>query len=151
MKVLTKSIIISTLLILTVLNWSCQKSQAEEDKEIIEKYISDKGLNAVELDKTGLFYVIDKEGGSQHPTSNSEVKVNYVGRLVNGTTFDKADDVSFRLSNVIVGWQIGIPLIGEGGKIKLIIPSRLAYGRRATGDIPKNSVLIFDVDLLLFN
>ena len=151
MKTPIKSILISVLLVLIGFNWSCQKNQSEEDRKIIEQYIADKGLSATELENTGLFYVIDKEGGNLHPTNSSNVKVNYIGRLVNGSSFDKADDISFGLSNVIMGWQIGIPLIGEGGKIKLIIPSELAYGSRATGDIPANSVLIFDVELIFIN
>ncbi|MEN9448088.1 MAG: hypothetical protein RJA25_1378, partial [Bacteroidota bacterium] len=44
-------------------------------------------------------------------------------------------------------WQEGIPLIGKGGKIKLLIPSALGYGTTAHGAIPANSILIFDIQL----
>ncbi len=130
---------------------SCKKSQADIDRETITNYISDNGLSAVEYQTTGLFYVIEKPGGSAHPSAYSDVTVNYVGHLVDGTQFDAADTISFNLGQTIVGWQIGIPLIGEGGRIKLLIPSGYAYGARETGSIPKNSVLIFDVDLILYN
>ncbi|HAD33478.1 MAG TPA: FKBP-type peptidylprolyl isomerase, partial [Chitinophagaceae bacterium] len=58
--------------------------------------------------------------------------------------------VSFGLDGLIVGWQEGIPLIGAGGKIKLYLPPSLAYGSNANGNIPANSSLIFDIDLLGF-
>ncbi|MCK5846143.1 MAG: FKBP-type peptidyl-prolyl cis-trans isomerase [Bacteroidales bacterium] len=151
MKSIVRSIIIASIVLLVGLNYSCEKNQDVEDREIIEKYISDHDLAAVELDNTGLFYVIENKGGNLHPTVNSTVTVNYKGVLINGNTFDSQNGIKFSLQSTIVGWKLGIPLIGESGKIKLIIPSAMAYGSRSVGDIPENSVLIFDIDLLLFN
>ena len=54
---------------------------------------------------------------------------------------------TFPLSNVIQGWQEGIPLFSEGGSGVLLIPSALGYGGQAVGSIPANSVLIFEVSL----
>ncbi len=147
----SKYIFILGIILYATLSFSCNKDQSAEDREIIESYINDNGLNAVEFESTGLFYIIEKAGSSKHPSTNSSIKINYKGQLTNGSVFDSNNGITFTLSNLIRGWQIGIPLIGEGGKIKLIIPSDLAYGSRATGDIPANSVLIFDIDLILFN
>jgi len=144
-------IFILSVLIFASVSYSCQKNQAEEDREIIENYINEHKLNAVEYNSTGLFYIIEKEGSAKHPDVNSSITINYKGELTSGSVFDSNKGVTFKLSNLIRGWQLGIPLIGEGGKIKLIIPSGLAYGSRATGTIPSNSVLIFEIDLLLFN
>jgi FKBP-type peptidyl-prolyl cis-trans isomerase len=47
-----------------------------------------------------------------------------------------------------MGWQIGIPMMKEGGKAKLLIPSQLGYGSSNLGVIPPNSVLIFDIELI---
>jgi FKBP-type peptidyl-prolyl cis-trans isomerase FkpA len=55
------------------------------------------------------------------------VKANYTGKFTNNTSFD-GGVASFPLSGVIARWQIGIPLIKQGGKVKLIIPPYLAYG-----------------------
>ena len=151
MKTYTKTIFIITLSILIGLNYSCKEDQSEIDREIIEQYISDHNLAAVELDNTGLFYVIEKAGGTLHPTTNSTVTAKYLGKLVDGTVFDANDGIDFSLSSTIYGWQLGIPLIGESGKIKLLVPSELGYGTRASGSIPADAVLIFDVELLLFN
>jgi FKBP-type peptidyl-prolyl cis-trans isomerase len=77
--------------------------------------------------------------------------VHYLGTLINGKKFDSSYDrgeaSEFPLSDVIKGWQIGIPLFGRGGKGKLIVPPFLGYGSRAVGNIPANSILIFDIDL----
>jgi FKBP-type peptidyl-prolyl cis-trans isomerase FkpA len=130
---------------------SCKKkiSQEEADEKIIKQYISDKGLNA-KATGSGLYYVVDAEGTGDKPNINSTVTVVYRGTLTNGTEFDKSSSTgaTFLLSNVIKGWQEGIPLYKKGGKGKLLIPSALGYGNQATGKIPASSVLIFDVELL---
>lgn len=130
---------------------SCKKklTQEEADEKIIKQYISDKGLNA-KATGSGLYYVVDTEGTGTNPNINSTVTVVYRGTLTNGTEFDKSSSTgaTFLLSNVIKGWQEGIPLYKKGGKGKLLIPSALGYGNQATGKIPASSVLIFDVELL---
>ena len=85
------------------------------------------------------------------PTVSSNVTVNYTGKLTNGNTFDSGKGVSFGLNQLITGWQYGIPLIAPGGSITLYLPPSLAYGSRATVDIPANSVLIFTIDLVRVN
>jgi len=147
-----KKIFLITIITLGIaLNWSCQKSQSDKDREAITKYISDNNIDAVEYETSGLFYSIKKAGGAAHPSSNSEVTVNYDGHLLNGERFDKGDTIKLYLDQTIYGWKLGIPLIGEGGSIQLLVPSSLAYGTRKVGDIPANSPLVFDVDLILFN
>ena len=68
--------------------------------------------------------------------------------MIDGTVFDEGTEVEFVVSNVIKGWTEGLGLIGEGGKIKLYIPSELGYGSRPAGKIPANSVLVFDVEVV---
>lgn len=130
---------------------ACKKkvTQAESDRQSIEKYISDNKLSAKST-SSGLYYVIDVEGSGDHPTLSSNVTVNYRGTLTNGTEFDKSTSTgsTFLLSNTIKGWQEGIPKFKKGGKGKLLIPSELAYGSQSVGKIPANSVLIFEIELL---
>jgi hypothetical protein len=66
---------------------------------------------------------------------------------MNGTTFDSSNNVTLPLNALIEGFKIGLPLIGIGGRIKLIIPSSLAYGCQGGGSIPSNSPLYFDITL----
>jgi len=146
-----KLFLITVISIGIALSWSCQKSQSDLDREAINQYISDNNIDAVELETTGMFYVIKDAGGSSHPNTYSEVTVNYDGHLLNGERFDQADTIKLYLDQTIYGWKLGIPLIGEGGSIQLLIPSTLGYGPRAIGNIPANSPLVFDVDLILFN
>jgi FKBP-type peptidyl-prolyl cis-trans isomerase len=103
----------------------------------------------------GLAYEIIKPGTGDYPKATDVVKVNYTGTLVNGTKFDSSIDrgepAEFALNEVIPGWTEGIQKINKGGKIKLYIPSNLAYGEDSKPPIPPNSTLIFDVDLLDFH
>ena len=119
------------------------------DEEIILQYISDNNLNA-EPTGSGLYYVVNNTGNGDVPDINSIVTVAYKGTLTDGTIFDQSgtSGATFPLSNVIQGWQEGIPLYSEGGSGILLIPSALGYGNQAVGSIPANSVLIFEVTLL---
>lgn len=144
------------LLLLAFVLVSCIKEETDYtqiDKKIIENYLISKGLTA-EVAEKGLYYIIEKPGGANHPTQRSKVSVKYKGYLVDGTVFDQSysggQPASFNLSGVISGWRIGIPFIGIGGKIKLFVPSNLGYGATAQPKIPAHSVLIFDVELVDF-
>jgi peptidylprolyl isomerase len=95
-----------------------------------------------------------KVGNGKEAYSGSNVTVHYVGRLKNGTKFDSSRDrkkpFEFNLGarEVIRGWDKGVVGMKEGGIRKLTIPPELGYGDRATGSIPANSVLIFEVELI---
>lgn len=137
--------------ILVLLSPACRKKtdQAAVDESIITKYISDNKLNATATG-SGLYYVSSLKGAGATPNINSVVTVKYTGYLTNGNVFDQTNSAgaTFNLNGVIKGWQEGIPLFNKGGKGKLLIPSALGYGSQATGSIPANSVLIFDVEIL---
>ncbi len=145
--------LISVTVILTV---SCNKDdddntdQAAIDRALIQQYIKDNNLDA-DSTASGLYYVINDPGGSEHPNRYSTVTVAYAGYLLNGDVFDESLAFTSKLSSLIPGWTEGIQLIGRGGKIKLIIPSALGYGAQETGSIPANSVLVFDITLYDFS
>lgn len=128
---------------------ACSKNQDKIDKELIESFVATNSLDAQSTD-SGLFYVIDEPGTSEKPTISDEVTVKYRGTFLNGVEFDSNNNISFPLSQVIKGWQEGIPLFGKGGKGMLIIPSDLGYGSNPPQGIPKNSVLVFDIELFDF-
>lgn len=125
----------------------CVAKKPEAEEPQILAYLSNNNINAVKH-PSGIYYVVQEPGSGVTPTINSRVYVTYTGKLLNGNVFDQSTNtISFNLYQVIEGWQIGIPLIKKGGKIKLIIPSALAYGCNGVGSIPPNSVLQFDVSL----
>ena len=105
--------------------------------------------NSADSTASGIVYLIQDSGTEVRATSDRDtVKVNYRGTLIDGTEFDKNDGIEFQLNRVIPGWTEGMKLVGEGGKITLVIPAEMAYGERGPASIGVNSTLIFDVDLL---
>lgn len=103
--------------------------------------------------KSGLQYQILQEGKGKSPKATSTVKVNYEGRLLDGTVFDSSiarnHPIEFKLNQVIAGWTEGVQTMKEGGKSRFFIPANLAYGDVGAGDaIGPNSTLIFDIELL---
>lgn len=103
--------------------------------------------------KSGLQYQVLSAGKGKSPKATSRVKVNYEGRLLDGTVFDSSiarnHPVEFQLSQVIPGWTEGLQLMKEGEKARLFVPAKLAYGEVGSGDaIGPNSTLIFDIELL---
>lgn len=135
---------------------SCKKDYVEIDADLIQQYISDNGLNALEASE-GLWYTLDSAGTGDTPNLGDEVTVDYEGFLLDGTKFDSSLDrgqpAVFPLAGVIRGWQIGIPKFKEGGGGKLLVPSGLGYGDNppSGGVIGKNEVLVFDVHLISVN
>ncbi|WP_300598636.1 FKBP-type peptidyl-prolyl cis-trans isomerase [Niabella sp.] len=116
------------------------------------KFAADSSIN-VTTDPSGLMYEIIDPGTGNNPTVNNTVTTKYVGRFLNGRGFDSSyvsqpDGVSFSLGNVIAGWQLGIPKIKQGGKIKLIVPSSLAYGCTGFFSIPPDQPLYFYIELV---
>jgi FKBP-type peptidyl-prolyl cis-trans isomerase FklB len=96
---------------------------------------------------SGLQYRILEPGTGRHPGPSDEVSCRYRGTLIDGHEIDSSGDepAQFRLDGVIKGWTEGLQLIATGGKIQLIVPPDLAYGKR--GPLAHRT-LIFDVELL---
>ena len=108
--------------------------------------------DSVVTTKSGLQYKILKKGTGALPSDTSVVKVNYEGKLINGTVFDSSykhgKPASFRCNQVIKGWSEALKIMPVGSVWEVYIPSDLAYGERQTGSITPFSTLIFKVELL---
>ncbi|WKN32868.1 FKBP-type peptidyl-prolyl cis-trans isomerase [Porifericola rhodea] len=131
-----------------------QSEQMEVDSTKIEEYLDENNIEAESTD-SGLRYVIEKEGTGVQPSPGDSVYVHYTGKLLDGTQFDSSRDrgepLAFPIGQgwVIPGWDEGIALLNKGGKATLYIPSPLAYGPQARGNVIKeNSILVFDVELV---
>jgi len=118
----------------------------DNDHLTIEEYVTANNLDT-KVTGSGLNYIIHDAGGDEKPTLNSIVTVDYRGFFLGGNDFDAGTDVTFPLQNLILGWQEGIRLIGKGGSITLLIPSRFAYGSQGQGSIPGDTDLGFDITL----
>ncbi len=102
--------------------------------------------------KSGLKYRILRKSNGKKPTAKDTVTVNYKGWLDNGKEFDssykRGEPTTFPLGGVIPGWTEGMQLVGEGGKIELLIPSRMGYGSGGYPPvIPPDATLHFIVEL----
>lgn len=130
------------------------KQKAEQNAKIGAAFLAENAKKAdVKVTKSGLQYLVLKEGQGKSPKVNSTVKVDYEGRLIDGTVFDSSiarnQPASFQVSQVIQGWTEGLQLMKEGAKYRFFIPANLAYGQIGSGDaIEPNSTLIFDVELI---
>lgn len=106
----------------------------------------------VKTEKNGLQYKVLTKGNGALPTDTAEVEVNYEGRLIDGTVFDssykRGKAATFKVNQVIKGWQQALKMMPVGSTWELYIPYDLAYGERGTRDIPPYSTLIFKVELL---
>ncbi len=146
---------IALLSLFIILFAGCEKEsekQADADDEIILNYLEDNDLSATKH-SSGMYYMINEEGAGYSPNSNSVVEIKYKGYLTNGTVFDETEgnsSATMALSSLISGWQIGVPLLKKGGMGTFFIPSALGYGTNATNNIPENSVLIFEIELIDF-
>jgi FKBP-type peptidyl-prolyl cis-trans isomerase FkpA len=125
------------------------KDNADKGAAFRKEYATKDGVKST---KSGLLYHIEKAGEGNVVEPTDTVKVHYQGKLINGEVFDssyqRGEPIEFQLNQLIPGWIEGIPLIKKGGKIELVVPAELAYGEHATGNIPPNSTLVFDIELL---
>jgi len=117
---------------------------------------ANKVMEGIMVTESGLQYKQLQAGtGTVHPKVADMVKVHYEGMLADGTVFDssvkRGEPITFGLERVIVGWKEGLQLMVVGDKTRFFIPPSLAYGEQWAGDIPPNSALIFDVELLDIN
>ncbi|WP_439506442.1 DUF3472 domain-containing protein [Sediminibacterium sp.] len=125
--------------------------QAKLDEESIKAAVS-KGTLDTTGNESSVYYHILKQGAGKPIKVTDTVTVYYKGSLLSdGSIFDQTKEkpATFPLNRLIKGWQLAVPKINVGGTIKVIIPSGLAYGIRSRSkDIPANSVLVFDIEVL---
>ena len=119
---------------------------------------ANKSKEGVKVTKSGLQYMVLKEGTGETPTRESTVSTHYRGKLIDGTVFDNSYEgeeptendqpASFGVTQVIKGWTEALQLMKVGAKYRLFIPSELAYGENGPAGIGPNAVLIFDIELV---
>lgn len=102
---------------------------------------------------SGLQYKVLQQGSGMRPRPGQQVRVHYVGSLLDGTTFDsslaRGAPATFSLDQVIPGWSEGLGLMPVGAKYRFWIPSGLGYGPEGSPPrIPPDATLVFDVELL---
>lgn len=114
-----------------------------------EKYIADLMAKDKGYKRTasGLVYKITEQGVGPNFKETDKVKVKYVGKHIDGTTFDASDKpVTFDLNRVVPGFKEAILLMRQGAMMTAVMPPSIAYGSRAMGPIKANETLIFEIE-----
>lgn len=126
------------------------KAKAYSDKLTGDFWDKLKAEGKAKFTPSGLAYEIIEAGDPRLPKANSFVIVNLEGRLIDGTLIAKTakEPARFILNSTIDGLSEGIQKIGRGGKIKLYIPPELAYGEDGSEEVPPNSTLIFEIEII---
>jgi FKBP-type peptidyl-prolyl cis-trans isomerase FkpA len=130
-------------------NPGCTNMNPFSDSAALLKFADD-SIKPI-MDSSGMFYQIVDPGSGAKPSAYSRITVSYVGRLLNSAIFDSATNINLNgmpLDSLIIGWRLGMPKIGAGGRIKLLIPSAYAWGCTGYGPVPPNAPVYFDIRLL---
>ena len=103
--------------------------------------------------KGGILYKVENTGSGKTPKLSDRVKVRYQGRHVDGRVFDQSkgeEPQEFRVDRTVSGWQEVLPLMREGDKWEVVVPSHLAYGAKGSpyGNIGPNETLVFTIELV---
>ncbi len=122
-------------------------------KEGVDFLEANKKKEGVLVLPSGLQYKVIKAGTGPMPKATDTVKTHYRGTLINGKEFDssykRGEPAEFPVGGVIKGWVEALQIMKTGSKWQLFIPANLAYAEAGAGaDIPPNSALIFDIELL---
>ncbi|MBR5170672.1 MAG: FKBP-type peptidyl-prolyl cis-trans isomerase [Muribaculaceae bacterium] len=125
--------------------------KAIENKKKGEEYMAKLKKEGYTFTKSGIAYKVLKEGEGKNFTAQDNIKVNYVGKHLDGTEFDRSQEGTpaiFNCDRVVPGFAEMLQLMKPGMKVNVVIPSDLAYGLQGNRGIEANETLIFDLETL---
>ncbi len=134
------------------INSKDQPVNAKDEDFAIRKYLAENNL-LVSARPSGMVYISFVEGKGEMPQVGDSVVIEYTGTFLTGELFDatskNSGPLKFKMGDgtMLKAWEEGISLMKEGGRSRLVIPSRLAYGVQGYGPIKPNSTIIYDVQL----
>jgi FKBP-type peptidyl-prolyl cis-trans isomerase FklB len=129
------------------------KELAEKNKKDGEAFLAEnKTKPGITTLPDGLQYKVLADGKGASPKPGDKVRCHYSGTLIDGSEFDssykRGTPAEFESDKVIAGWREVLPMMKEGSKWQVFIPSNLAYGESGRPGIPPNAVLIFEMELI---
>lgn len=151
-----KNAFLAMCMLLSVVLVSCEKpaaydrdAQLKMDVDSIARFVKANNIAATK-DGSGLYSQILAAGSGTITLEDKDMlTVTYTGRLLNGVVIDRLDTPdSLLYSSAILGWRLGLRKIQPGGRIRLIIPSTMAYTNKMVGIIPANSNLDYTIELI---
>ena len=131
-------------------NCTSDKERLQQQIDDILVWIENSGLEFTGSG-TGLYYHIEQAGNPNRiPDSSHIVSFKHMGYLLDSTVFANAWSPSdhYSLAGLVVGFQEGLKIIGEGGRAVVVFPSTLGYGSSARLGIPEYSPLVFRLELV---
>ena len=124
------------------------KREADQ-QEYMANFKKEKGVKTLD---NGTMMKLSRAGKGKTPKADSTVKVHYTGTLIDGNKFDSSRDrnevFETKLTDVIPCWTKALQQMKPGSRAKVVCPADTAYGNRPVGQIPPNSVLVFDIEML---
>ena len=137
--------------------YSNPQTQDEKEENQLIDYIVDQDL-ALTRSVSGLYYQITQEGTGSKIRPGDQLEVHYTGRFLDGKIFDssvqRGTPLNFKLgtTGLIQGWLEGLRYMKQGSKMKLVVPSRLAYQDKGfTNMIQPNTPLTFEMEIVSVN
>ncbi len=127
-----------------------ETKQWQIDDRLINEFLTAKGITATKL-PSRVYVKVNQEGTGTVVNEFSTLTVKYTGRFLSGTEFDKTTgDATFVtvLNQTVPGWRKALLGMKKGAKVRLLIPSDLGYGPATYQQIPGNSILDFDIELV---
>jgi FKBP-type peptidyl-prolyl cis-trans isomerase len=126
---------------------------SEENLKVANEFLAaNKSKEGVKETASGLQYKVITEGKGKTPKASDVVEVHYKGTFIDGKEFDSSykrnEPAQFPVQGVIAGWTEALQLMKEGSKYEIYLPPSLAYGEQGNPQIPGNSALVFEVELL---
>lgn len=136
-----------------------ERLQGEKQKKLNEEKLKGATFLAENKDKEGVVelpegvqYKVAEEGTGRQPSVTTLIEAHYAGKLLDGKEFDSSfrrnQPFQAKINQLIKGWQLVLPLMKEGGRCTIWVPSEMGYGDNGVPGIPGGAVLEFDVQLL---
>ena len=127
-----------------------KKEYAAKNLAWLEEKSKEEGVKPL---AKGIYYKVIKsaEKSDKHPTPRNIITAHYSGYTINGKKFDSSRGgapLAMRLSDLIEGWIMALGHMAVGDRWEIYLPANCGYGRFSQPDIPANSTLIFDIELL---
>ena len=126
---------------------SAKREAAQQ--EYMANFKKEKGVKTLD---NGAMIKLSRAGKGKTPKADATVKVHYTGTLIDGTKFDSSRDrneaFETKLTDVIPCWTKALQQMKPGSRAKVVCPPDTAYGNRPVGQIPPNSALVFDIEMI---
>ncbi|WP_153799539.1 FKBP-type peptidyl-prolyl cis-trans isomerase [Foetidibacter luteolus] len=128
---------------------ACTDQKPEVEEASMLTFALTQGMTPTK-DTLGILFQILQPGTTPLVSNTLDtVNIKYEGKLMSGSSFDKSDSTAAILvGQFVYGFQASLAKIGQGGRVKVVIPSYIAYGCQGSGPIPANSPVYFDITIL---